>query len=116
LESLFGPLAHARRGDPDTSREAALEVTPRIRLLQQEVLKFAAQVGARGFTDPAMNDYFDCRSSTYRTRRSELVALGLVEDSGVRVGEGKGRKHAVWRITAAGQDRVDELLNLPRAA
>ena len=33
MESLFGPLAHARRGNPDTSREAAEQITPRIRQL-----------------------------------------------------------------------------------
>jgi hypothetical protein len=116
MESLFGPLAHARRGDPDTSREAAEEVTPRIRELQAAVLRYAMQCGFRGFTDPAMNDYFDCRSSTYRTRRAELVALGLIEDTGNRIGEGKGRKHAVWRITTAGYAKAAEIVGLPRAA
>lgn len=116
MESLFGPLAHARRGDPDTSREAAEEVTPRIRELQAEVLKYAAQCGGRGFTDPQMNDYFDCRSSTYRTRRAELVALALIEDTGTRVGTGKGRKHAVWRITGAGYAKAAEIVGISRAA
>jgi hypothetical protein len=113
MESLFGPLAHARRGNPDTSREAAEQITPRIRQLQAEVLRFAA--GVRGFTDVELSDYFDARSSTYRTRRAGLVALGLIEDSGNRVGD-KGRRHAVWRITSEGQAKVAEIIDLPRAA
>jgi hypothetical protein len=116
MESLFGPMAQARRGNPDTSHEAAEEVTPRIRQLQADVLKFAAKCGYRGFTDIDLNDYFDSGSSTYRTRRSELVALGFVADTGRRVGSGKGRRHAVWRITPEGQARVGEIIALLRAA
>lgn len=116
MESLFGPQAHARRGNPDTSREAAEEVTPRIRELQADVLRFAAERGSRGFTDPQMNDHFGVHSSTYRTRRSELVALGYIEDSGIRVGEGKGRRHAVWRITNDGHSRIADITGLSRAA
>jgi len=116
MESLFGPMAHARRGNPDTSHEAAEEITPRIRQLQLDVLRFAALNGARGFTDVELSDYFDVRSSTYRTRRSELVALGLIADSGKRVGEGRGRRHAVWRITDDGSAKVEGLLDLRRAA
>jgi len=115
LESLFGPLAHGRRGDPETSRDAAVEITPKIRQLQLDVLHYAAGCGAAGFTDPAMNAHFNCQTSTYRTRRSELVCLGLIEDTGKREGEAKGRKHAVWKITGAGLARIGEL-SLPRAA
>jgi hypothetical protein len=44
------------------------------------------------------------------------VALGYIEDSGIRVGEGKGRRHAVWRITSAGHSKVADLPGLSRAA
>lgn len=95
--------AHARHGDPDTSHDAAAETTHRIRALQQAVLAFAAQCSA-GFLALDLNDHFGVTSSTYRTRRSELVDKGLITDSGERraVG-GKGRKHAVWKITPAGR-------------
>ena len=115
MEDMFTPIARARAGNPDTSREAAEEVTPRIRELQVDVLKFAAQCGGRGFKDPDMNDFFGVHSSTYRTRRSELVARGLIEDTGDRVGE-KGRKHAVWRCTPAGYAKLADLLGMSRAA
>lgn len=108
---LFGndnAAAHARRSDPDTSRMAASEVTPSLRELQAMVLGYAFQCGSPGFTDPAMNEHFDTHSSTYRTRRSELVDYGLVEDTGERLKMGdKGRCHAVWRITDTG--RVEHL-------
>ena len=104
------PRAVARRDDLDTSHLAAEDITPRIRILQAAVLSFAASCRPFGFTDPAMNDHFDTHSSTYRTRRAELVVLGLIEDSGERVCIGpSGRKHAVWRITDRGLAKHLEL-------
>lgn len=104
---LFGndtTKAHARRGDPDTSHEAAEEVTPALRDLQALVLAYAVRRGASGFTDPEMNEDFGSHLSTYRTRRAELVGMGMVEDSGERLQVGgKGRKHAIWRVTAKGR-------------
>lgn len=94
--------AHARNTDPDTSHEAAEAIAPRIAQVQAAVLRFAALCGGRGFTDLDLNAHFASGSSTYRSRRAELVGLGLVEDSGIRTGNGKGRKHALWRITEAG--------------
>lgn len=96
-------IAFARRSDPDTSRAAAEAISPRIRKLQFDVLSYAESCGAGGFIDPAMNDHFGVNSSTYRTRRSELVDLGLIADTGQRrtIGDG-GRKFAVWAVTMRG--------------
>lgn len=103
---LFGndnAAAHARRTDPDTSHMAADEITPALRQLQAMVLAYAARRGLGGFTDPEMNEDFGTHLSTYRTRRAELVEMGLIEDSGKRLQVGgKGRKHAIWRITDKG--------------
>lgn len=104
---LFGycpsPQAHARRDDLDTSFAAAEEVTPHIRELQALVLTYAKSCGLGWFTDVALNEHFETTSSTYRTRRSELVNKGLVGDSGERVAlGGRGRKHALWRVTLKG--------------
>lgn len=115
MDDLFTPLAHARRTDPDTSREAANDISSALRQIQIAVLQFAAMCGVRGFTDPELSDYFDTTSSTYRTRRSELVTMGMVEDTGERVAVGpKGRRHAIWRITPKGQAEV--MRQLPEAA
>ena len=70
------------------------------------MLGFAADGGMKGFIDPELNDHFQVHSSTYRTRRAELVCMGLIEDSGERVSiGGAGRKHALWRITGRGVAR-----------
>jgi hypothetical protein len=110
VTDLFGhepePKALARIGDPDTSWEAANDISPSIRKLQADVLAYAAECGRSGFIDPEMNRHFGTHLSTYRTRRAELVVVGLIEDTGDRVAlnpDGKGRKHAVWRITDRGK-------------
>lgn len=106
-DDLFGNdnvKAHARWSDPDTSHAAAEGVTPNLRELQAAVLAFAYRCEPFGFTDPAMNEHFGVQSSTYRTRRSELVEYGLIADTGERVKlGGKGRAHAVWRVTDKGR-------------
>jgi hypothetical protein len=96
-------IAFARRTNPETSRLAAEEVTPHVRQLQFAVLEYAGTV--RGFTDPDLNQHFGVTSSTYRTRRAELVDLGLIADTGERrcLGTG-GRKHCVWTISSKGRE------------
>jgi hypothetical protein len=116
---MFGHnRAFARRSDPDTSHEAAAVVTPTLRKLQAEVLAFAASCGPQGFTDPELAEHFDCQGSTYRTRRSELVTMGLVMDSGQRRASPAKRKFAVWRITERGKVAHANILiaGLDRAA
>lgn len=95
-------IAFARRTDPGTSWEAAREMMPQLRKLQREVLQFAFEISARGFTDDQMNAFFGTNGSTYRTRRSELTGIGYIADTGARVGD-KGRRHIVWAITPAGR-------------
>lgn len=96
--------AHARGSDPDTSHEAAESISPRLRELQELVLDYAASQ-PDGFTDIDLNRHFDTHGSTYRTRRSELVAKGYIRDSGERRAygaNGTGRRHVIWQITIDG--------------
>lgn len=103
-------VAFARRNDPDTSHAAAADITPRLRELQQAVLEYAAERGSDGFTDPQMNAHFATHGSTYRTRRSELVAKGFILDTGRRCSAGEGgRKHAIWAIALAGENVLSAL-------
>ena len=98
------PEAHARATDPDTSQEAAESISPRLRELQKLVLDFAA-CQPDGFTDIDLNRHFDTHSSTYRTRRAELVAKGHIRDSGERRAygpDGTGRRHIIWQVTLDG--------------
>ena len=90
-----------RTTDPETSRMAAEEVVPKLRKLQAEVLRFAQGCGFIGFTDLDLAQHFKSHGSTYRTRRSELVRLGFIEDSG-KMKIQKGRAHTVWRCTQEG--------------
>jgi hypothetical protein len=104
-------VAFARRSDLETSHEAARLVSPVIRQVRLAVLQYAESCGNAGFTDHAMNDHFDGHTtSTYRTRRRELVDLGMIEDTGARVKlPSSGRRHAVWRITWKGLDQLQEV-------
>lgn len=116
---MFGAgTARARNTDPDTSHEAAAVVTPTLRKLQVEVLAFAARRGPQGFTDPELAEHFDCEGSTYRTRRSELVTMGLLMDSGQRRQVAAKRRFAVWRISERGKAEHARILiaSLDRAA
>ena len=107
---LFGndnARAFARREDPDTSRDAAAGITLHLRELQRQVLAFAEARGRLGFIDPDMAAHFECHGSTYRTRRSELVEMGLIADTCERRPiVAAGRKHAVWAITDKGRGKA----------
>lgn len=118
MTDLFEFTTLARATDPDTSHEAAESISPRLRELQRLVLDFAA-ANPNGFTDIDLNRHFDTHASTYRTRRSELVAKGYIKDTGERKsygvattspqranqgveGSGGGRRHVLWAITLDG--------------
>ena len=64
---------------------------------QKRVLDFIRSRGASGCTDLDIQRRFGNHGSTYRTRRAELTALGLVRDSGVRVMQDDGQAHRVGR-------------------
>lgn len=97
------PEARARAFDPDTSHEAAESISPRLRELQAQVLAFAATDGVAGFTDRDLEAAMGDSGSTWRTRRSELTAQGLIDDTGERkVYPPKGRRHIIWQINAEG--------------
>lgn len=95
--------AHARRGDPETSHLAARSVE-RIRLSQHAVMRVFDQDGP--MHDQRMISlyngyvYFDAlpvqSESGLRTRRKELVEMGRLKDSGLRVVLHSGRQSIVW--------------------
>ena len=83
-----------RRQDQPTSIEAAEAIAPKLNEIQQQVLIFARNK-EQGFTDVDLNKFFNSTASTYRTRRAELVAKGLLVDSWQRE-KINGRNHIVW--------------------
>lgn len=91
--------AKARKTDPQTSHEAALSVGD-LTKAQEQILGIIQE---RARTDEEIYALVVARRlpisvSGARTRRSELVDAGLVEDSGQTKLTGAGRKTIVWRV------------------
>ena len=84
-----------RRDAMDTSIDAAVSVYPELKKFQADVMAYA-EMQPFGFTDEQMNLYFNTHRSTYRARRSELMYMGLIIDSGVRRKMVNGRNATVW--------------------
>ncbi len=100
--NLFQPKARARREDPDTSKAAAESVKD-ITAKQKAVLRLF--LNAAGTDEEIAIRYNACRESFglpvqspsgLRSRRSELVHLGYLKDSGVRKETMSGRWAIVW--------------------
>lgn len=108
----FAPAARvARSSDPDTSRE-----TPVLNLTAKRRAVLEAMNHYVECADMQLVDWYaaDTRCGTrwpvqspsgIRTRRSELVAVGYVRNSGGHVIDG-GRRHIRWRITDAGREAL----------
>jgi hypothetical protein len=96
----------SRRTDPETSHAAGAAVAPRTGTWRRKVLEALgddAAAGRRGLTDIELERRWPgARPQTIRTRRSELVAAGLVEDSHDRRLTDTGSMAIVWRLTYAG--------------
>lgn len=93
----------ARNTDPDTSWEAARSIPrERIRRSQQAILTILQWRGPstdEGIWDRLARKDLDAprmSPSGARTRRSELVAMGKVRDSGKRERLQSGRQAIVW--------------------
>lgn len=88
-----------RRDAPGTSREAAHFIAGSVTNLQKMVLGYI--INHRGTTDhemvAALRKEHGGSESTYRTRRKELVDLGLVKPLGLA--EIGGKKHQTWAAT-----------------
>lgn len=86
----------ARTTDPETSHQAAASVH-NISYVQRTVLSV---LRVEPMTDEMLVHIVNYRTlmspSGIRTRRAELVALGLVRDSGERAILKTGRKAIVW--------------------
>lgn len=94
--------AHARRTDPQTSHDAARSVMD-LNGKQTAVLTVIRQQGP--MTDQEIAAAYrrtggpKQSASGLRTRRAELVAAGLVIDSGARSATDSGRLAVVWAFT-----------------
>ena len=97
-------MANWRKTDPETSREAALSLDEvKITNLMKSILNL---LGEPMFDDQLIAKYNSWRDlvdgdfaspSGIRSRRADLVKLGLVKDTGERVTLRSGRKSIVWK-------------------
>ena len=90
-------MPHARKSDPKTSHDAAKSVTnlTEIKIKIIELLKTPMTDTDLVFNIRASTDWLVSESGV-RTRRSELVELGLVIDSGRREKLASGRLAILW--------------------
>lgn len=93
--------AHARRTDPPTSHEAASSVQ-RIRESQADVLTVIRKYGPIADEELLVRyraEHLPWQSdSGIRTRRSELVSLGVIVDSGIKGRTASHRKTVLWKV------------------
>lgn len=72
-------MNYARATDPSTSWEAAESLSSdHVTRVREQVHQYALDCGTRGFTDKELEGHFGDYGSTYRTRRSELSAAGVI--------------------------------------
>ena len=102
------PKANARRTDPQTSHDAAAYVTPRVRNAQQVVLNALKVWGP--MTDEELfkkvSAAHTMSDSGCRTRRSELVARGMVRNTGKSRTTVAGYRSIVWEA-CDGQEMIE---------
>ena len=92
-------MPFARKSDPGTSHKAAASVK-NITETQQFILKALRKPGTDQKIAEAYKSFRKApmaSESGLRTRRSELVELGLVIDSGKRSKTASGRQAIVWK-------------------
>lgn len=106
------PEPRARKADPSTSRDAAVDTAPRAP--RHRVV--AAQILARhpsGLTDFQLAEMTGLQQTSIGKRRGELMAAGLVEDTGLRRSAPSGSMATVWRLTEEGQRWATEQSESP---
>jgi len=91
---LIPPARH--NAPAGTSGVAADRIAGHANILRARVFAFIVQQGPHGATDDEGEAALGIKPQTYTPRRGELVALGLVVDSGRRRSTASGRPAAVW--------------------
>lgn len=94
--------AQARRSDPATSKAAAASVV-NLGRTRDQILWLLRMYGP--LTDEQIAERHDMQvlkpkasPSGLRSRRSELVRLGFIEDSGKTAPTSSGRQSTIWRL------------------
>ena len=95
------------RNAPDTEREAAEKIAPRVTGLRLKVLSALADKGEIGATGEVITNILGEWIYSVKPRITELARYGLVEDSGRRVMNSRKRNEIVWQITESGRNFLD---------
>jgi hypothetical protein len=95
------------RNAPDTEREAAEKIAPRVTGLRLKVLSALADKGEVGATGEVITNILGEWLYSVKPRITELSRYGLVEDSGRRVMNSRKRNEIVWQITESGKVFLD---------
>lgn len=97
-------MPSTRFADPQTSHDAEVSVV-RVNQVQSSILRLLAggplhdEALIVAYHDGVrLGDFPMASESGIRSRRAELVDLGLVEDSGVRERTWSGRSTIVWQV------------------
>ena len=96
----------ARRGDSQTSWDAAKSVTS-LRVSQQAIYSLIERYGPMTDEEIQRKLVMPMSPSGARTRRKELVAKNLVRDSGLKGITSSGRKTIKWEVVI--DDAGDEV-------
>lgn len=91
--------------ESDTSREAAVDVTPKAPAIRQQVWSLIAARGPIGATDDEIEVHLNMRHETVSARRRELAIQRFVVDSGRRRNTRRGKAATVW-VTPDHKERV----------
>jgi hypothetical protein len=93
--TLFPLPPTYRDNDPDTSQEAG-EMIPAVRVTDRERALLAHRAHPDGLTDFELAELMGRQQTSAGKRRGELVAQGLICDSGRRRPAPSGAKAIVW--------------------
>lgn len=104
---MFG--AHARRSDPETSKQAAISMSEeRVSRLEGLVVQALSELGPATAEEVCTWLEEDKQHMTPRFR--PLEEKGLIERSGLRRPNRSGRMAEMWRLTPKGVEYADRNL------
>lgn len=98
---LFNPHNPPFQRHSRTSQDAAGKVESFAETLRGRVLRWLQERAEHGATDEEGIDTLLIPASTYRPRRVELVAMGLVKDSGQTRPTKTNRQATVWVVASS---------------
>jgi len=92
---LMNQESYSRISNPETSSQG-----PKMPRLNQSRRQVLMTLRLRPLTDIELVQAMDSKMSASgaRSRRAELVRMGLVQDSGKRRKSSSGRTHVVWQV------------------